>query len=93
MLTLRLIKVIWNYQNNLCFCLQTSNTLQHPTVSMLVIQITNYYVMYVKYQLSDIGLYLLLSKFVVRIQTVEPRSPYMDHDQHFTMLIQTIYDV
>ena len=44
-------------------------------------------------QLSDIGLYLLLSKFVVRIQTKESRSSYMDHDQHFTMLIQTMYDV
>ena len=67
--------------------------LQHPTVNMLVIQMTNYYVMYVTYQLSDIGLYLLLSKFVVRIQTVEPRSSYMDSDQHFTTLIQTTYDV
>ena len=27
MLTLRWIKVIWNYQKNLCFCLQISNTL------------------------------------------------------------------
>ena len=45
------------------------------------------------YKLSDIGLYLLLSKFVVIIQTVKPRSSYMDHDQYFTMLIQTIYDV
>ena len=45
------------------------------------------------YKLSDIGLYFLLLKFVVRKQTVEPRSSYMNHDQHFTMLIQTMYDV
>ena len=44
-------------------------------------------------KLSDIDLYLLLSKFVVRIQIVELTSSYMDHDQHFTMLIQTTYDV
>ena len=45
------------------------------------------------YKLSDINLYLLLSKSVVRIQAVEPRPSYIDHDQNFTMLIQTMYDI
>ena len=65
--------------------------LQHPTADdQLLCNVRN---ITASYKLSNIGLYLLLSKYVVGIHTVQPRSSYMDHDQHFTMLIQTMYDV
>ena len=87
MLTLRKIKIIFAfaykrptpYRKHAC-----------KTNDQLLCHIRN---IIASYKTSDIGLYLLLSKFILRIQTVEPRSSHMDHDENFTMLIQTMYDV
>ena len=82
-LKLRKIKVIWNFTKiTSAFAYKPPTPYRkhaYNTDDQLLCNVRNITVLYM---LGDIGLYLLLSKFVERIQTVESRSSYMDHDQH-----------